>query len=129
MTPEQINRLLAEQIMGFKRQNTIINLKGKYWHKPDDWIITEYEWHPYTDIRQAFEVVEQMRKRKVVFNLFQNNTGKWYASFDNFDEHGYGSGRYCNADTPSAAICCAAVEAIKDSDNPNNPKPGIDQGD
>jgi len=120
MTPEQINRMLAEQIMGFKRPNTIINLKGKYWHKPDDWIIAEYEWNPYTDIRQAFDVVEMF----VEWDLHrERDTGIYICEVVKCGAHtGYG-------DTPSAAICEAAVEAIKDSDNPNNPKRGIDQGD
>jgi hypothetical protein len=81
-------------------------------HRPYEW----FEWHPSTDIKQAFEVVEKMREMGWEFYLEdpdRNNEKKgWYAEFLHHKSYDRNYGWSDDADTPAMAICKAALTAI-----------------
>jgi len=62
-----------------------------------------------TDIRAAFEVVEEMRRRGFVLCLAQNEHDIWEAEFE-----GNNMFKWSDAETAPLAICKAALEAVKE---------------
>ena len=116
MTPEQINRTLAEKLMGWTDIDYYPGGNILYGCPNDDynrlyptnkerWPIPDY----YADISQAIEVVEKfqdwsIRKTKIAVLLTED---AYRCSVYYNDEWISGTGK-----APSAAICEAAVEAL-----------------
>lgn len=118
MTPQEINSYLAKELMHLE-----VVVSDKAIMIRHDGLSTWIKWNPYKDITQALgdggsgTVVGAMK------------AGEWELALDNEDvgflEQGWraefllrpGSqiiqDSDCHADTPAAAICLAAVEALK----------------
>lgn len=108
-----IDREIAEKIMGWKSYHSKY---GEEWCEPDSeipivGIVTTLarDWHPSTDIAQAFQVVGKMRERGFYF-FMQTNTDDISAHFEIYEpDQKAGSG---DAYTPAEAICLAALDTI-----------------
>ena len=102
-----IDREIAEKVMGWGKWTCDTILNGGV------------AWNPSTDIKQAFEVVEKMRKRGLRFQLW-DNIDSWAAQFINIIQKPKGSYSYDtqyfqeDSDTPAMAICLAALKAVKE---------------
>ena len=114
MTNEQIDREIAEKVMEW----TIGVCEDYWWDStiaPESVIMVD-RWHPTTDIKQAFEVVEKLNLAFYIINFcLPSQSGKWKAVFIKIGEFE----EYCSgeAETPALAICKAALEAIETSDS------------
>lgn len=106
-----IDREIAENIMGWGLEE--VNVGGPRWFKKGTPISirAEYEWHPSTDIKQAFEVVGKMRERGFICHLYQyGDCDEWCAEFEFIkDNHIRGEADHEN---PATAICLAAIKVI-----------------
>jgi len=108
-----IDREIAEKVMGYCERP--VHGIG-WWHQAEEnrWSVAQYSWHPSTDIKQSFEVVEKMRERGWLLDKLTNICVRkhyWQASFWKAVvwENTYG-----NADTPAMAVCLAALKAMED---------------
>ena len=100
-----IDREITEKVMGwFERDG--------YWFCKNSTVIPFYCWHPSTDIKQAFEVVDKMQELGFGFDLQINNTDDGYsAEFEkDTDPNNFNPMWH---DTPAMAICLTALKAIK----------------
>ena len=107
-----IDREIAEKVMGWKTINEFINIPSECWvasyYYREKLIEDATTWSPSTDIEQAFEVVEKMRERSYLFSLW--NRGIYYCSF--WSESGCELVRTSDK-TPAMAICKATLAALK----------------
>jgi len=108
MKPKEIDRQIAEGVMGYEKRP----IYGIGWWKKDKdnrWKPIAYSFKPSTNISHAFEVVEKMRE-KFYFEIQDKNGSVFCASF----EHKTRPGIYIGCDkNPAMAICLAALETIK----------------
>ena len=100
-----IDREIAEKIMGWIDPDPV---ESNMWcdksHFPTS---LKSMWHPSTDIKQAFEVVEKMREKGSIFTLCDQDPGEkpeWDAQFFSV---------IATDDTPAMAICLAALKAVE----------------
>ena len=124
-----INREIAEKVMGWKYiperreqvgEQGVIHYFAAHWTDNSQLVFYEFQWHPSTNIAQAFMVVEKMRELRpdgsdgFNFNLnWQGHKGITFclAQFHRISgnlEHGQGS-----SDDPAEAICLAALKAVR----------------
>ena len=108
---EITDAMVAEKVMGWLPhfRNSAFYVKAEFAGKICDRIEKSVlDWHPTTDISQAFRVVERMRNvlgDKFLFTLFSHKDGYGCTFSD---------GAYdVIADTPAMAICEASLAAIK----------------
>lgn len=122
MSRDEINRLLAEKVMGWH----IVNVSTKsyapaYTPTYDAWVdennITcvspAFVWNPYGDIAQAMMVADKVIAMGYHFELKYNNyDGKfaWSAAFDESDTWGF---QQINSTSACEAICLAALKVVE----------------
>ena len=112
MEPREIDRQIAEKVMGWSKPS-----KGRYWEEdsPDGSRYMQHGatfgvvWQPSVNIAHAFEVAEKMKERRQYLYLIDSSGDYWNAEFFNAT----GKNHSHKADTPSMAICLAALEAIR----------------
>ena len=86
------------------------NITDLWWYDADGNVrYRKKDWHPQTNIKQAFEVVGVMRKNGYAFKLIASNSGGYKAEFALVT---YGENPRW-ADTPEMAICLAAEKATE----------------
>ena len=92
----ELDALVAEKVMGWTIQTRM--------QMSDNTYLGFNEWFPSTNIKAAFDVVDEMRKHGKSFSLRRYTSDEfWSCSF----------GIYCALDeTPSLAICRAALRAV-----------------
>lgn len=100
-----LNKWSAEVVMGFTKTYLPFD-KENYWFEKDGEIVYyKSEWHPLTDLNQAFMVVEKMRKKGWIFNLeIDKNT--CVASFGN-------GTTFAKSKDPATAILKAAYAVLE----------------
>ena len=115
MTKDEINRKLAEKVMGWHL--VCIDI-GDKWFDDNNNIKIIGNWNPYENISQAFEVVERIEMRGYYFKLThwcELEVGfrwVWIATFVSdsrdtiFEE---------KSETATEAICNAAIEASEEA--------------
>lgn len=137
MTNREIDALVAEKVMGWKRMTyaeahpeTPAYKDRKeftgHWHSNewdellhefknvayaedcDDHYCPEEAWSPSTDISAAWEVVEKMRNRDSVFTLWDDLDDEYYYCAFNTPKYHFEVG----AETMPKAICLAALKAV-----------------
>lgn len=104
MTNREIDKEVAEKVMGWR------------WSKPDEQGAmynhpNAIGFKPSTDISDAWLVVEKMIEKCFThcdFRCITNNS--WFV---NFRKDSYSTGITVLEDTPSMAICLAALKAIR----------------
>ena len=118
MKPEEIDRKIAERVMGWLPhfRNTAFYVKkeeatkvlGKRTQDVSDW-------KPSTRIDHAFEVVEKMLESGHTFQLeYYYSIGKSLFAIVDFENNYTHLNAAKSAGTPAMAICLAALEAVKD---------------
>lgn len=124
---DTINRLIAEEIFGWEyRHDEITDPIPSYYQFTrifqdeglSKGVFCNFapSWQPSVKIREAFMVVEKMRKKGFAFEMYwhTNRCGEprpqalFYFVPDNALEY-----YYAVADTPAMAICLAALKAIR----------------
>jgi hypothetical protein len=129
-----IDRLIAAKVMGYEYQQdapegfyclSVGNNQG-WWRKdrsnPKDWVCEQCSWdfHPSTNIAQAFEVVDKMDDLGFEF-FFNNKCGdEKQSELDCYWQASFVTTTVCyqkEADNPANAICLAALEAVKKGKN------------
>jgi len=121
-----IDREIAEKIMKYvKRQGgpyyiaISSGMKEITCHGIKDVDAVLSWWHPSTDIKQAFEVVEKMRKRGWLLNGLsaleeEENHKGWEACFEYYNKQTREATiEFEEANTPAMAICLAALKAVE----------------
>ncbi len=109
---EAVNRQIAEKIMGWIL-SPIVHLQTRYW-VGDPQTRDELDFEPYANLTHAFMVVEKMREKGWDFTIqvwkshISVTASKQLSSVPGHDIY-----FTAKADTPSAAICIAALEATK----------------
>ena len=103
-----IDREIAEKVMGYCERP--VHGIG-WWHQAEEnrWSVAQYSWHPSTDIKQAFEVVEKMDENGFEFTLMKSKTN-YRAMFVNQETRKSGNGIHKN---PATAISLAALKAME----------------
>lgn len=105
MTPEEINKALAEKVMGF----SVTDTRRLYYTPEKGACMLKSDWDPWTRIDHAWMVVEAFNG---CLHLRQHNKhGLWAAFFCDAGPDHEGE-----ADTAPAAICNAALLAIGEKD-------------
>lgn len=105
MTNQEIDRAVAEKVMGWKEGET-----GLLWTPTYHTIA---EWSPSTSIEQAFEVITKWREEGdgqswawIEIDAGGRATCKFCGEFET-------SSRIISAPTAPLAICCAALDAVE----------------
>uniref|UniRef100_A0A6H2A240 Phage ABA sandwich domain-containing protein n=1 Tax=viral metagenome TaxID=1070528 RepID=A0A6H2A240_9ZZZZ len=115
MPDQNLNAKMAE-LMGWRLNAPDADYRhGPWWgNEYGGFIIAEKDWTPLTDIAQAFMVVEKMAQGEPVYDLqlrsicLPGGKIKYTASFADILS---GYKKWQDSDTPSEAICKAALEA------------------
>jgi hypothetical protein len=112
MNPEQINRLIAES--GLFKYPDIVPMGGKWRiHKPDTPYYQEYyeDFDPYHNPTHAHMALEMIRCQGYWIHLF-GRPEHWSCGMAHLTDTSKRDVLQ-KADTPSAAICAALLEAVK----------------
>ena len=107
-TKNDIDKRIATDVMGWEKRPVY----GVGWWKRDKenrWKAIGYHFKPSTNIAHALEVAEKMKEHKQYLYLVDSSGDYWNAEFFNATGKNYS----CKANTPSMAICLAALEAVK----------------
>ena len=112
MTPEEINRAIAEKVMGWTGPHGQL----RYWKEKGELTLhsdfkarPQQYWDPYHRWDHAGMVVEKMVNKRHTFQMgsgYETNEDFW-AMFDG----DVGSTNISHADTGPAAICLASLKA------------------
>lgn len=107
MTNEEINRAIAEKVMGWILVSTRV---CDHWEDEKGVHRGLYsDWYPTERIDHAWQVVEKLKtKYKVMVGTMWEKEEDWWCELDD------GQKIYANADTAPLAICLAALEAVKE---------------
>jgi hypothetical protein len=125
MTPEQINRAVAERVMGWHRDiRPIVDENGdpldveSWWRGHETTACRVSEWTPFSDLLQAFEVQAAMREQGYGLVLTSPWSRMphcpWRAVFIPHHREGREHLHFTNSESESlaAAICRAALRAM-----------------
>ncbi len=118
MSKDEINRLLAEKVMGWRvgpmgLYMTESGFPLSYAHDWTQMAGDEILWSPYDNIAQAMMVADKVIAMGYHFELKYNNyDGKfaWSAAFDESDTWGF---QQINSTSACEAICLAALKVVE----------------
>jgi len=104
----KLNRLVAERVMGW---HDIEGGWGKWYNKQGEHVRLEEDWHPDTNIADAWELVRHLRTQGYLLRLIDQHhcTGVWDCRFYKFPESV--EIEYQNSPNECIAICLAALRA------------------
>ncbi|MBU2249436.1 MAG: hypothetical protein KKD77_22000 [Gammaproteobacteria bacterium] len=101
-----IDRELAEKVMGWHEE--MYSWRQRGWFDDENiWQVNVVDWHPSTDISQAFQVVEKMGDGVWWLNIKKSSDGYYVEIRKN---RAVASG-WAESDTLEMAICLAVLEA------------------
>ena len=111
MTPEEINKEIAEKVMGVKTQDSKDGLSLSY----NDALLAWLPAPSYsTNIQAAWQVVEEMREKGYVMYMRSEPSGKWACRLvptgDVYRPSDISKYQALYADTAPMAICLAALK-------------------
>ena len=105
-----IDRDIAEKVMGYIEGKDLIVGRDAWLRQSSSTSTLRCSvWHPSTDIKQAFEVVEKMDENGFEFTLMKSKTN-YRAMFVNQETRKSGNGIHKN---PATAISLAALKAME----------------
>lgn len=121
MSKHEINRLLAEKVMGWQRGPYAIymtpkefgNIPTSYAWDESQMSDDEVLWNPYNDIAQAMMVAEKIIAMGYHFELKYNDydgAHAWCAAFDESDTWGF---QVLECSSACEAICKAALKVVE----------------
>jgi len=111
MTNEQLDRLVAEKVMGFMlNEDGTIQLSLPIITDDDGDFVYVY-WRPTTNIAQAFEVVDKMIADGWLISMIYTISGTWLAIVGTFDIV-----KEATDKSLPRAICIAALMAKESED-------------
>lgn len=104
MNLREIDLLVAEKVMGWIPQR---EMQGKILYVLQDGTQIAFDWKPTTNIADAWQVVEKLRKDSYGFEIEDGFDKKYQCCF-------YGSARSytCEAETATLAICLSALKSM-----------------
>ncbi len=113
MINEEINKAIAEKVMGWCYHDVVQNDYGKHCKKcllPLISLIEQPDMNFATEIHAAFQAVEKMK----IGHFFELGTdiGGWYCKLFYFDGADKVEFITEEASTPSMAICLVALQAV-----------------
>lgn len=113
MNLREIDRLVAEKVMGWKVSK---GRSGLEWYEADEngkfeFIRSVTDFEPSTDIRDSWQVVEELIDRGYDFNLWRSEQREYNAEFQIQKKDGFVVS-YGESDHAPTAICFASLEAV-----------------
>lgn len=118
MTLDELDRLAAEKVMGWKLIEVNAGVVGveEFWEADDGKEIHVLQWQPTTNIAQAWECLEKMKEYvsmiEVEYYKMKNNKDDWRCviNIPNGKPHGIDS-HICLASNAAEAIVKACLKA------------------
>lgn len=110
MTPEEINKQVADKVMGWEIAEGFPSLHHRSGRKRFAVKTPSFT----TDIAAAWQVVEKIQRNGWLFEVGYTPLGGWYADISAYDAKGNQTMKAIVASKESApmAICLAALKAV-----------------